>query len=215
MQNTYHNQTAKFPAAIAQSMPEVPSNTMQKRIQNPRELSRVLAKALSSFVEPVEFPIWKVIKLGTYKSIEDIRESFKKKGIHITDGAEYMLSKIPLAKIETKVTLHIRTVKELTGKNSATKKEIYKAICAKGYGLCPAELGPLLRLQYLDQPFDEWINIAMEPVHGRRGNPCAFDLNSGGAGLGLGGSGAQSDGRWPSDDQFVFLASTLNSDIQS
>jgi len=218
MQNTYHKETAEFIANLIQNIPEVSSYTMQKWIQNPRGLSRVLAKALSSSVEPVEpvkFPVWKVIELGTYKSIDEIWESFEDKGIGLSNCGNDILSKILLTKTKKEVTLHKATVKELTGKHVATIREIYEAIRIKGYELCPAEVGPQLRLQYLDQSKLEPLLIAMEPVTDRDGNPSVFGLYSGGARLRLYGNYSQSVDGWDSDNQFVFLASTLNSDIQS
>jgi len=52
---------------------------------------------------------------------------------------------------------------------SATETEIKKR--GKEYGLipCPAEVGPQLGLQYLDQPMGEQVSIAMDPVMGSSG----------------------------------------------
>jgi hypothetical protein len=53
-------------------------------------------------------------------------------------------------------------VAELGFKEGAT----YSGICARalelGLELCPAEVGPALRLAYKDQPLGEWLIIAME-----------------------------------------------------
>lgn len=44
----------------------------------------------------------------------------------------------------------------------------YEKICRRGYelgyGICPAEVGPQLRLQYSDQPWGEHLAVAMRPV---------------------------------------------------
>jgi len=56
----------------------------------------------------------------------------------------------------------------------------YDVICARaqelGLGLCPAEVGPQLRLQYNDQPQGEDLAIAMEPISDHRGDPCVFSV---------------------------------------
>jgi len=141
MQNTYHNQTAKFLATV-------------------------------------EFPVFKTIKLGTHKSVNDLRQSLKDSGNRISDWGNNILGRTNLAESETEVTLHVATVKELTGKNWATNREINEVIRSKGYDLCPAEVGPQLRLQYPDQPNGEWIRVAMEPIAGSSGKPSHLQRGS-------------------------------------
>lgn len=46
MQKTYHHQTGKFLATIAQSMPEISADVMQGWIENPKGLKKALAGAL-------------------------------------------------------------------------------------------------------------------------------------------------------------------------
>lgn len=111
-----------------------------------------------------KFPVWKTIKLGTHKSADALRRAIENRGLNNTHFGDRMLEKTPLAESETEVDLYKATVKELTGKDSASQSEVDEAIRAGGYHLCPAEVGPQLRLQYPDQPHGEFIHVAMEPI---------------------------------------------------
>jgi hypothetical protein len=51
MTNTYHPQTGKFLAVLAQNMPAIPADTMQDWIENPAALNVALASALMPIAE--------------------------------------------------------------------------------------------------------------------------------------------------------------------
>jgi len=93
------------------------------------------------------------------------------------------------------------TVEQLGFSNGATTDEIYKKAEELGLELCPAEVGPHLRLQYSGK---EWMLIAMKQIAGRGGRPDVFDLCSAGVRLSLSGGGAGPAGRWRSGLEFVF-----------
>lgn len=206
MQKTYHNQTAKFIATVAQNMPEISSDVMQAWIENPRGLSKVLAEALCPPDKSVEFPVFKTVKLGTHKSVNDLRQSLKDNGNRISEWGNDILGKTTLAESETEAVLHTATVKELTGKDQASNREINEAILSKGYDLCPAEVGPQLRLQYADQPNNEWIRVAMEPIADSNGDLDVFSVVRGGGERWLSGSRGHPDDEWRGDDRFVFAS---------
>ena len=110
--------------------------------------------------------IWKTIQVGTHSSIAELRQALVDAGCRISDWADSILAKVALATKQTSIDLVIVSVAELGFPNGATLKQIYKAALKKGYLLCPPEVGPQLRLQYAkdDQPLDEWLIIAMEPI---------------------------------------------------
>ena len=85
----------------------------------------------------------------------------------------------------------------------------YKDICKRaeelGLELCPAEVGPQLRLQYKDQPTGEWLNVAMNAINGSDGNPNMFDVNRNDDGLWLDSDDGRPAYEWNPEYRFVFL----------
>ena len=210
-QNTYHRQTAKFISTVAQNLPVMSSSTMQKWIENPRALSEVLTKALCPHLEAGEFPVLKSIKLGTHRSVDELRKSIKDHGFRINNlTADDILGKAPIAKSETEVKLHVATAKELTGRdNRVRNSEINEAIRFRGYHLCPAEVGPQLRIQYPEQPKGQWLRIAMEPIADSGGNLSIFSVDRGNDGFWLNSDVGHRDGIWYGDARFVFVSQVV------
>lgn len=116
---------------------------------------------------PVEFPVWKTIKIGTYKSKEALwnalgeDSSFKVNGEYMG----YLFDKLSIAKTETKIEL----VKISTGELGLNKifrdHNVYAQATKLGLYLLPGEVGFQLRLQYPDQPYGEELYVGMESVH--------------------------------------------------
>ena len=200
------NNNREFVAQVIRALPSMDSEIKQGWIENPRGLSKVLAEVLSPPENTVEFPVFKTIKLGTHKSVNDLRSSLKDNGNRISDWGDDILGRIALAESETEVTLHMATVKELTGKDWATNREINEAIRSKGYDLCPAEVGPQLRLQYSDQPNGEWIRVAMEPITASYGDLRVFFVARVDVGRWLGGYDGHPDCGWLGDYRFGFAS---------
>jgi len=127
---------------------------------------------------------WKTITLGTHMSVNALRNAMKAAGNKISDLANYILGKTPLAKTETEINLVKVTVAELGFKDGAHYRDIIVRAKELGLDYCPAEVGPQLRLQYQDQPSGEWPRIAMEPITGLCGS------------LGIFRVGQDDDGSW-------------------
>ena len=135
----------------------------------------------------VSFPTWKTIKLGTgLKTADDFRQALKQGGYQIGSWANDILGKLAFKAVarETEVELVKGSVKELTGKDLVSLQEIIQRAEERGLKKCLAEVGPQLRLQYKDQPYGEWLVVAMEPIAGSVG------------GLGVFYVGRDDDGRW-------------------
>jgi hypothetical protein len=116
-----------------------------------------------------DFPIWKSIKLGMCKSPDGYRKELKQAHISIGDWGNDILDRISYSQQEIEVNLVVLSVLELGFYRSAK----YKDLCAKalelGLQLCPAEVGPALRLSYQDQPGGERLRIAMKAITGLYG----------------------------------------------
>lgn len=115
---------------------------------------------------------WKTIRLGTgLRNVEDFCRAINGAGCKINDWASDIISKpaFSASTKEVEVDLVVRSTADLGFPKGACRKDIYARAQELGFGLCPAEVGPQLRLQYSDQPKRDWLLIAMEPIVGSVG----------------------------------------------
>jgi hypothetical protein len=109
------------------------------------------------------------------------------------------------------------TVRDLGFPQGATIADIYARAGARGLGVCPLELGPHLRLQYLDQPEGYWgqpdrqhqapsgsITIASEQLSADDDFPKGFYLRRIKGVLWLRGYRSGPEHIWEPDDHFIF-----------
>lgn len=134
-------------------------------------------------------------------SPEKAEKALKDKNIYITDWGKEILQKTEFSKESKEYELVRFTVGQLGFQNGATTDQVYQKAQELNLELCPAEVGPQLRLQY---PGKEWMLIAMKQVADRLGVPDVFSLRGGDGRLWLDGYGAGPDERWCDDDRFVF-----------
>lgn len=164
--------------------------------------------------KPQDFQTWRTIKLGTgLKTADDFRKALKKVG-GIGDWADDILGKpaFTASDTESKVELVVRSVEELGFKDGATREEIYNRAKEIGLDLCPAEVGPQLRLQYKDQPKGEWLLIAMEPITDSDGGLYVFGVGRRDDGMQwLRGYYGSSDFFWHGNFRWVFLRRKVSS----
>jgi len=140
-------------------------NAIVKKLGGEEGALRFLRGELAvSMAIPPEYPIWKTVKLGLHKSSDEYRSAIKSARMKIGSWGDNIIGRITCLQEETEVDLVVLSVGELGFKDRA----MYSDICAKanelGLELCPAEVGPALRLQYPDQLRDEWLHIAMEAI---------------------------------------------------
>jgi hypothetical protein len=159
--------------------------------------------------EIAEVPIWKTVSIGTYESPRKLREALDSARCSVGDLAAEALddTAFPISESRATVELAVLTASELGfGAEGAPLREVYARAAKLGLELCPAEVGPQLRLQYTHQPLGEFLHIAMQPVATNRANVVALAIGNGGAGLlSLIGGDGRPDFVVPSTIRFVFV----------
>ena len=114
------------------------------------------------------------VKLGICETPEAYRKALRLPSVSIGGWGDDILGRITCSKEKIDLELIMPSVADLGFKAGGR----YVNICARaqelGYELCPAEIGPALRLQYGNQPIGERLRIAMEAIPDRDGNPRIF-----------------------------------------
>ena len=169
-----------------------------------------------------ENQIWKTITVGGSKGVNAVRVAMETAPcpIFIGDDADEILGRpsFPFLKQQVELDLVILSVFELGFGDQDARKEvelgahvevslrdIYPRAVSLGFELCPAEVGPVLRLQYLDQPIGEFLHIAMKPVARYTGELVNLTVGRGGIDLLFVGGNGDPDVMHPGVIQFVFV----------
>ena len=122
------------------------------------------------FAQTKKLPIWKTITIDSSNTSSKVLAALKEKGVVFPFGwagpIEMLIDSTPYSKTVQKIDLVLVTNYELGLPDSGARFEQVLAAGEKlGLIPCPAEVGPLLRLQYMNQPLGEYLTIAMEPIH--------------------------------------------------
>ncbi len=173
------------------------------------EVLKLIPESCTHIYEYQGFPDKKVFlrTLETDPSIQSPEEAEKallNKGYQISDYARDILQKVEFSQESKSYELVSFSVSQLGFPNGATLQEVYKKAEELGLELCPAEVGPQLRLQYKDQPEGEWLRIAMNPIADSGGFPDLFDVRRAGDVLWLRRGDGRLDDGWRGR-RFVFL----------
>lgn len=137
-------------------------------------------------------------------SPQKAEEQLKTKNIYLSDWGKDILEKTQFSQEAKQYDLVRLSVAQLGFTITATIQEIYNKAQQLGLELCPAEVGPQLRLQYNSK---DLMFIAMNQILDRYGYQLVFDLDFRAGRLELGGYGASPGSRWGSHSVFVFVAS--------
>jgi hypothetical protein len=160
--------------------------------------------------------VWKTIQIGGMKPAELAKE-VPKHCEEVSNWAQNLMKQKAFTTLDAKedVMLVVLTPADLGFKKSPRTDEFMTAeFLAKwsaenldGYvlELCPAEVGPQLRIQYEDQPKSEYLWIVMERITDSDGHPDVFRVERRGDGdRWLGTDCARVGGGWNLGGRLVF-----------
>ncbi|MBV8510947.1 MAG: hypothetical protein JOZ94_00280 [Xanthobacteraceae bacterium] len=167
-----------------------------------------------------DIPIWKTIALGEYRDVSSLRSAFDNSPCHVRIGVSVDEAigrpTFPFAQSKVELDLVVVSVDELGfPEDGASLEAIYARALSIGLDLCPPDLGPALRLNYLDQPRGEFLHIAMRPVALYNRDLIDFSLGNDGASLLIFGGDARSQLVLPGLVRFVFVQSRPDSIVRS
>jgi hypothetical protein len=154
-----------------------------------------------------ELPIWKTITVGQHRGVNAVRNALDEARIAVGDSADEILGRpaFAFARERRQLDLVLLSVAALGFGQGGTLADIHARAVRLGFELCPEEVGPQLRLQYLNQPVGEFLHVAMQPQRTYGGELIDFTLANSGAGLSLLGGSARPDLVVARNVVFVFV----------
>lgn len=162
--------------------------------------------------------ITRTIELGG-RTKEQLVQSLREKSIQLNEYGEKLLQDEKFTTTETKYSLETveLTVASLGYPEGATTNQIFTKAMELNFQLCPLELAPYLRLEYLDQPEANVgiaekrqqaptgsVTIATEKLTNDVNFPNGFYLRRMNGELWLRGYVADDEHIWNPEDHFIF-----------
>lgn len=147
------------------------------------------------------------VEIGNIPTKEAVEGALTQRQIQISSYARDLLHSpdFTVAQQSEQINLVHLTVGDLGFTNGATTEEIYAKANEFGLDLCPAEVGPQLRLQEeTEGRFGEYFFVAMKQIPDSSGDPGVFYLVRSAVGQWLGADYARPGSRWNSGNLFVF-----------
>lgn len=156
-------------------------------------------------------PTWKTIAVGTFADSIALRNALDAAGCSSGGLAADILARPAFAVSSNKTDVELVAVSaaELGFKtDTVTLAAVYARARQLGFQLAAAEVGPQLRLQYVDQPIGEFLIVGMEPIKSWSGELVVLNVANGGAGLVLIGQDGTDDAEIAGTSRFLFVRPT-------
>lgn len=156
-------------------------------LQNRLKLATRSAQAAQLPIESArDIATWKTIAVGTFADPIKLRNELDRMGCSVGGQAAEILARPAFAvgAYKTDVDLVVVTPAQLGfTSDTVTLANLYTRARQLGFELVAAEVGPQLRIQYLDQPMGEFLIVGMQPIKTWSGEPIILNVANGGAGL--------------------------------
>ena len=154
-----------------------------------------------------DLPVWKRITLGGFSNSFTLRNALDAIGCHVGESAAEILARPAFIVGSTKKEVELVTVSAAAlgfETDTVTLATIYARAKRLGLRMAAAEVGPQLRLRYLDQPIGEFLVIGMDPIKTWSGEEVILNVANGGAGLILIGQDGSANATVSAITRFVF-----------
>ncbi|MCP3443327.1 hypothetical protein [Bradyrhizobium sp. CCGUVB14] len=154
-----------------------------------------------------DLPVWKRITVGNFSSPLALRNALDAIGCHVGGSATEIMARPTFTVSSRRKEVDLVTVSAAAlgfGTDPVTLAAIYARAKRLGLGIAAAEIGPQLRLQYLDQPMGEFLVIGMDPIKTWIGEEIILNVANGGAGLILIGQDGSASATISTISRFVF-----------
>jgi hypothetical protein len=166
------------------------------------EFARRLVTANHEFRK---IPPWKTVMLGTHESANQLRAAFTLGKFRISEYASRVLKSTPITDVPIELELLRVSVRDLGFFHGATSEEIYHRATELGLSLCPAEVGPQLRLHYANQQMKEYLLVGMDPMPDPEGELTIFVVNCDAGGSWLNATDGRPERMWHGDGTWIFV----------
>ena len=112
-----------------------------------------------------------------------VAQALRRAGFEVSSYAVAMMRRpeLVLAREKARVELVTASMRELGLEHESTLQTIYAKAKERGWSSCPPEVGPQLRLQYVDQPEGEpgdGLRIAMKAIPSEHGARSVFVVSN-------------------------------------
>lgn len=146
------------------------------------------------------------------KTKEQLQQELKQAGVNVSIYAEDMMrskdfTTLPIPQALDTVRLKVG---DLGFSGYPTIDQVYRKAQELGLELCPAEVGPQMKLQTKNQPLGDSYCIGMKQIADSYGDPRVFYLEWYGDRVWLGDAWADTSREWPPSLEFVFSLRKLD-----
>jgi hypothetical protein len=142
------------------------------------------------------------------KTAKELEKTLVAGGFEISGEARDMLRSKDFTTLPEQQTLSLVRIRvsDLVWASTGSSKtdQIHAKANELGLDLCPAEVGPYLRLAYKDQPLDEYLFVGMKQIGDSHGSPHVLELDRDVDGSWLNGLYAHPASRWSQENEWVF-----------